>query len=471
MKKLTFSVKSIRFRLWISIAATILLVSCATWALQFLFVRTQFGSMKRNQAQSSVERIAGIMSKQNSPYFSDEVVKLCRNEGVSAAVCTDSGEIVAICDVLQIQSIFSKELSDPLVDLCKTAASSPNELAFYDISDDTVVLAKAVTVDNVSYVLLLNTFLLPTKQTINFLLTELLWSTAIIIIFGTAITFFVSNSLSKPIVKISKASRKLAEGDFGTRIEIKSPDEIADLAKDFNYMAQQMGELELLRRDLISNVSHELRTPLTMIKGYAETMLDITGENKEKREQQLSVIVREADRLSGLVSDLLKLSTLERGTAELSFSDFDLDEKLSLFTGEYKLLYGADGYSFAYESAGKFICRADEEKLEQVLINLVNNAMNYAGEDKTVTLRAVIRDRRVLVEVSDTGSGIPEKDIPFIWDMYYISKDSGSRRSAGTGLGLSIVKTILTKHGSEYGVRNRSEGGTTFWFELPGAGN
>jgi len=230
-----------------------------------------------------------------------------------------------------------------------------------------------------------------------------------------------------------------------------------------NYTASELEKTERLRRELIANVSHDLRTPLTMISAYAQAMQDLPGENTP---ENIQVVVDEAERLTSLVNSMLDLSKLQAGVMELKEAKINITELISKVLRHYNKLIEQNGYriEFLYDSTAWIA--GDEYKLCQVLYNLINNAVNYAGEDKTVIIRQLRKDSGLRIEVEDHGEGIAKEDIPYIWDRYYKVDKTHKRAVTGTGLGLSIVKSILELHSASYGVESENGCGSVFWFEL-----
>ena len=218
-----------------------------------------------------------------------------------------------------------------------------------------------------------------------------------------------------------------------------------------------------MQKELIANVSHDLRTPLTLISGYSEVMRDIPGEMTA---ENMQIIIDETARLNSLVSDLLDVSRFMQGGGKLEISTFSLTETVREAMGRYARLIERDGYVIDFESDGEVLVRADKGRILQVIYNLVNNAVNYTGEDKRVVIRQTVKYGRCMIEVIDSGDGIPEDELPMIWDRYYKQASFHKRAVLGTGLGLSIVKNILVSHKARFGVRSRAGEGSTFWFEL-----
>ncbi|MCX7661818.1 MAG: ATP-binding protein, partial [Candidatus Omnitrophica bacterium] len=228
--------------------------------------------------------------------------------------------------------------------------------------------------------------------------------------------------------------------------------------------------LEKIRQDFVANVSHELRTPISSIKGYAETLLEGAMEDKENRKEFLNIIYKDATRLANLIEDLLDLSKIESGKMKMHFEALDLrpivESALNILENnikEKKLSVTID----ISEDLPKVLI--DEKRILQVFLNLLDNAVKYTPQNGRINIRAYPADEYVQVEISDTGIGIPEKDLPRIFERFYRVDKARSRELGGTGLGLSIVKHIIKAHKGEIWVKSELGKGSTFFFSLPQA--
>ena len=222
-----------------------------------------------------------------------------------------------------------------------------------------------------------------------------------------------------------------------------------------------------MQRDLIANASHDLRTPLTMLKAYAEMIRDLSGDNPVKRAEHLQVIIEETDRLTALVNDILDLSKLENGKMKLERTQFDMEQRLRDIVERYRGLSNVSGYTFTLETDGEAPVNCDAGKIEQVICNLINNAMNYSGEDKQIFITQKHTPEGLRISVRDTGQGMDQETLSRIFDKYYRSENY-KREVVGTGLGLSIVKAILRMHDYAFGVDSTVGVGSTFWFIIHG---
>ena len=329
----------------------------------------------------------------------------------------------------------------------------------------TVIMAQVATDDDgVEYLVLVDSEISPISATTRVLMYQLIAVTAVLLIAAVAASIIISKKLSRPIEKMTKEASLLATGNYDVNFEGGSFREAKELGDTLNYAAGELSKLDSMQKELIANISHDLRTPLTLIRGNAELMRDIPGEMNA---ENIQVIIDETSRLSSLVSDLLDLSKLTEEGASISPERFSLTGAVEEALSRYSHLIEKDGYSIDFESDGEEVfVFADKTRIMQVLYNLVNNAVNYTGEDKKVAVRQDVLGGKVKISVTDTGEGIPEDQLPKIWERYYKAGGFHNRGKVGSGLGLSIVKNVLKMHNASFGVTSRPGSGSTFWFEL-----
>ena len=289
--------------------------------------------------------------------------------------------------------------------------------------------------------------------------------TIIIIILSFILAYYISNKISNPIKKITEDAKSLAKGDYIDFTNESKILELEELKDSLNYAKDELRKTEEYRKDLMANVSHDLKTPLTMIKAYAEMSTDLHANNKKKQKEDINIIISEVDRLTLLVNDILTLSKIQSNIETLNKEEFDLIELTKEIIKNYSLLEETENYKFIFNHNKDIILiNADKQKINQVLYNLINNAINYTGEDNTIKININENKETIKVEIIDTGKGIKKEDIPFIWDKYYKNKKEHKRNKIGTGLGLSIVKNILTIHNYEFGVNSKKDKGSNFYF-------
>lgn len=312
-------------------------------------------------------------------------------------------------------------------------------------------------------VILVESLLTPVDATITTLQTQLVYISVIMMLLALGLAFLLSRSLTRSIIRVNKSARRLGQGDFDVEFDGRDYREIAQLSETLNHAAHELAKVEGLQRELIANVSHDLRTPLTMIIAYSEVMRDIPGENTAENVQ---VVIEEAQRLTDLVNDMLDVSKLQAGAVRLEKEVFNLTAHIERVMERYSKLKEQEGYQIQFYYEEEAIVEGDVFKLSQVLYNLINNAINYTGEDKRVEVIQTVENEWVTIQVKDTGEGIAPEDLDNVWERYYKVDKNHKRAVQGTGLGLSIVKNILKLHQAEYGVESRVGEGSCFWFRI-----
>lgn len=288
--------------------------------------------------------------------------------------------------------------------------------------------------------------------------------TFVVLILAGVFSVIASRHQTKHLTDFSQKAKRLANGDYDLEFSGYGYNEYENLASALNAATRNMQNAEKLQRDIIANVSHDMRTPLTMIRAYAEMLRDMPMSD-EKREKTANVIIAESDRLNALVGDVLDYSRMQSGVVEYRPAPCDLSDVASSVLERFKPACERDGIDMIGDIEDGAVVTCDRPKIEQVLYNLLGNAVNYCGDDKTVLLSVKKQSDRVRVEVTDHGSGIDPADIDSVWDRYYRSPHS-TRTAVGSGLGLSICKSVLTAHNAEFGVISEIGKGSTFWFEL-----
>ncbi len=296
----------------------------------------------------------------------------------------------------------------------------------------------------------------------------LIVASIVILLFSVALSMIFAKHLANPINKLAFTADKLALGDYNVNFDGGSFTEVEKLAASLNFAKDEMKKTEQMRRDFIANISHDLRTPLTMIRAYGEMIRDLSGNNEEKRTKHCQIIIDESVRLSSLVEDIQKLSKLQSGTDSFEIKSFDLSELCKTVVNRFGIMSETQGYIFECDCDNNALCQGDYSKIEQVLYNLISNAVNYTGEDKKIFIICKDVGTGYKVEIKDTGKGIDPEEIDFVWDRYYRANQK-KRNIVGSGLGLNIVKIILDGHKAEFGVESELNKGTSFWFILPKA--
>ncbi len=402
------------------------------------------------------------------------------NNNVCVLIFNEQGKAVYQADGLGGSCIFSRPINidDRSVvpirsGLAMTDYLNQNNGEFSKIlvndqsQQEMILYGRKVSSNLGNFYLFTNSPLEPIDSLIIFLQDQYIFYVVIIMIMTVVISLFISNGLSKPIVKMKSSADQLASSNYSeAKFEGSYFKEIDDLAKTLNSATEQLSRIDELRRDLIANMSHDIKTPLTMIKAYAEMIQDISGENTQKREEHLEVIIKEVDYLDHLVTDMQELSKMQSGNYELNLENFDIVKKTKDVLSLFKVLAAENNIEMSIQSEESIIAYGDSIKLGQVIYNFLSNAIKHSEENKPIMIRIQKNEEVVRFEIQDEAGGIPEDKVDYIWDRYYKIDKSFRRSSMGTGLGLAIVKAILDNHHASYGVQTIDGKGSLFWFEI-----
>jgi signal transduction histidine kinase len=289
---------------------------------------------------------------------------------------------------------------------------------------------------------------------------------ASILISGVCI-FLISKKMTDPLREMNRKALEIAKGRFDQRVSVRSNDEIGQLGNAFNYMAEELASLDQLRKDFVANVSHDLRSPLTSIRGYIKALLDKTIP-PGKELHYLQLVNMQIERLIKLVNDLLDITRLDAGQLELRRIRFDLKERVRKVIAAMEPEFARKKLSIALlpDTEEQVHVFADPDRIDQVMSNLLQNAVQFSPVGGSLEVRLEQSAERVRVSVVDEGPGIPREELPHIWERFY-KADKARSHAVGTGIGLSIVKHILDLHGAPIEVQSEVGRGSTFTFTLP----
>ena len=316
-----------------------------------------------------------------------------------------------------------------------------------------------------------------TVRSLNGRLFDIIVEALIIgLLISVLLSLLLAKTLITPIQKLTQAAEKVASGDFSAKVANTSRDEIGILTRTFNDMAGQLEDnidtltrSEKMRREFVANVSHELRTPITSIRSYAETLQEAGDAMDPDTEQHfLNVIVNESDRMTNIVQDLLMLSRFDAGSIAFDFAKFSFEKSVKDVYSAQRLEAQRRHHEFSLEfKSAMDDIRGDKARVEQVLINLVSNAIKYTHDGGRIRMTAGQANGEVWCTVRDNGIGIPQEDVDHIFERFYRVDKHRSRESGGTGLGLSIAYEIVERHGGRFQVQSQKGRGTTMTVYLP----
>lgn len=478
--------RSVRFQTWVYFFLLTVIMLFLLWMVQILFLRSAYGRLKKQEVQKLGYDISHkYPGRAGNPEYDSLLQQIAANNDmvivvfrtVDAEKTEDvkfSAEYVAGTvdkDFMVLDNpgiIMNWEVFYPHVrDNGKVSFSVKSKQSTFFVHGERLIAPKPIggekTEDGV-YMYICS----PMEMydgTVDIMTNQMIIVTLLCLALSIVVSYFVSGHITKPLTEFSRTAEKLGKGDYSVRFEGNGYTEIDTLADTLNYATDEIGKTEQMRRDFLANVSHDLRTPLTMVKAYAEMIRDISGSDEVKRNKHSSVIIEEADRLTALVNDILNLSKLQSGTETIELGEVDMRALTVTVLERFDVYASRDGYIFDFVSSGDCTAVGDSRRLEQVIYNLVGNALNYTGENKTVRIAVERREDNVHVSVRDYGKGIAPEELDKVWERYYRANQH-RRTVVGSGLGLSIVKSILSSHKARYGVSSEVGEGTEFWFEL-----
>ena len=308
--------------------------------------------------------------------------------------------------------------------------------------------------------------LYPDQITIRIVKNMLGYITFILLSVACFLAYALSRRITSPIENLTRSATELSQGNFNVRFDGSSFTETKELARALNKASYEMEKTDFYQREIIANVSHDLKTPLTMIRSYAEKIIDISGDNPQKRNADLQIIISETERLNRLVTDMLSVSNLQSNNVEMHRETFDLVEAAEDVYESFLVLGSSQGYELHFHPSKPAYVVGDRSRLVQVMTNFVSNAVKYSGDNKFIDIQLVRSNKKVTFHCIDHGVGIPADEISHVWDKYYRTSANHERAIEGTGLGLAIAKSILNLHGAKYGVKSDEGKGSDFWFEM-----
>lgn len=451
---------SLRFNVWLYFVLFSLIILLSLWIVQILCLN-KFYEWKKN---TSVKNVANKVVHDYQD--NDKLDLLSFKKDVCIEIITND-EIIYTSGNINHGCMLNSHDTDNTYKKEEFNNSEDNDIEYTILNPfyNSKILVYGIKI-NEDTKAFISTPLEPINFTISVLADQYKYVTIGVFILSFIIAYFVSTRLSKPIVEINEKSKLLGKGKYDINFEENDILEIKELANTLNEVTKELAKTDELRRELLANVSHDLKTPLTLIKANAEMVKDLTYNNEEKRNKNLNVIINEVDRLNLLVKDILDVSSYQSNVVNLNIESFSLKELLNSILTRYYILVENEDYKINLNMNKDYKVKADIKRIEQVIYNLINNAINYTGDDKVVNINVKNGKQTVLIEVVDTGKGIDPENIKHIWNKYYKIDKQYHRTTYGTGLGLSIVKNVLELHKFKYGVESKKNKGTKFFFEI-----
>lgn len=304
------------------------------------------------------------------------------------------------------------------------------------------------------------------EQMIDGLTKQFIIAGAITFILTVITIFLLSRLLTKPLLRMKHATEKMSRGDLSVSLTSTRNDEIGELAESIQTLANDLHYMKKERSEFLASVAHELRTPLTYVRGYADIALKDHTSPKQ-RQRYLSIIKDEADSITNLVQDLFLLAQMEQHNFSIETAKVHVEDFLSRIVTKVNIMYEIKHIRVSFTCPSSLSIALDEQRFEQVIINILNNAYAHSAEHSQIFIFVTVHQTHIEISIQDAGEGIPEKDIPHIFDRFYRVDKARSRATGGTGLGLSIVKEIVELHGGNITVTSEVDHGSCFTISLP----
>ena len=427
---------------------------------QIVFFNTYYKINQTNNLEQTVNLIEKNIDKENAKVLLNEI---SLNNEVCIQIVKDSN-LIYYSDYYKHCAGKDNDALEVIISSFINSDKKYLKVDFVNNIYNNKSLVYGKKLKNNTYVFA-NSSLEPMDKSINLLKGQFLYVALIVLLLSFVISYYFSRRIAEPILKINQSAKKLADKSDKVKFTCETEVyELKELSETLNNTAKELNKTEELRREFLANVSHDLKTPLTMIEAYAASARDLNYNNKKKRERDLNIIIDEAERLNMLVNDILLLSKIESKTTKLNLEDINIKKEIETILERFAI-YKNDGYIFEFNETEDYVITADKQGIERVIYNLINNAINYTGENKKVKITFEKNQDILTINIIDTGKGIEEEDKKLVWNKYFRINKRHRRTTVGTGLGLSIVKEILEEHKFEYGIKSKLNKGSCFYFK------
>lgn len=454
-------IHGIRFKLFLRFLSLLAIILLLVWLLQFFLYDKIYRNITSKDLAQIDEQVVGLYENGDL----NTLTTYSNKNNCSIIVYTKLGDSIDIkFSTLRNYSAeaFNQKLKDMAQNLKRESAT---RYYLEDNGVETFNCGRVEKIDGNNVYFYTCGVVSVVDQTPRVMTFVLLIVSLVSLVVTLGVWFVLAKDISKPITKVSEKAATLSGGNLDVEFDSFDYTEVAQLSSTLNYSISEIKKSEEIQKDIIQNVSHELRTPLTMIRSYTELLQDFSGDDPQKRKEHLQVISEQTDRLENLVKDMIDLSKLQSKTMVFNKTEFDLSESLKGIEANYKTRYEKDGYKFKFKIAKNIKINADKQRIEQVVINLINNAINYSTDNKNIQVDLQKDGENAKLEIIDHGIGIPQKDLPQIFDRHFRSTNS-QQTTAGSGVGLTIVKEILDYHGYKISVKSKENEGSAFTVEF-----
>ncbi len=480
-------IKSIRWRLFAGITALIMFFVVLSWFLNTMYLGKYYTYQKKGHLIKTYEMINRIY-KDDPLSIELQLEKTGRTTGINIAIISKDFEPLFNSFPgfrNRFRNFQLDQISQYLINnLQNVSGDQYFIITSRDMRLNTNFLYLGSRLTNGDF-LILSTPLIAIRQNVEITNKFSMYTGILTIIIGLIAIYFFTRRFTRPIMALNEIALRMSKLDFSSKYAVKTEDEIGELGKSINSLSDQLDhsitelqeanlklqediererKIDEMRKEFISSASHELKTPIALIQGYAEGLKVNVNEDEENKNFYCEVIMNEAKKMDQLTKDLLDLSLIESGHFKLEKITFDVSALIDHIINKYSLIFKEKNIDLSVEKGQHILVHGDNVKIEQVLVNYLNNAINHLDENNIVRIK-IIEGDQVRIAFFNSGKRIPEESLDMIWKSFYKVDKARTRAHGGTGLGLSIVRAIMELHQNSYGVNNQ-DGGVEFWIEL-----
>lgn len=484
-------------KLWLYFVLFTALIFTVLWLLQTVFIQSFYNYMLIDNTKTAAQKIVESCAEEN---FNEIIDELSLSNSILIFITDEDGKILYSSDQFKGLSMRShgKQLEEPdekdikdngfdsgfsgkhfgdnikhqgeyrslpegfddFLDILKSS-----ETGVYENTEDGLyTYGTYINSDNEKNVLYIRTTLDAVGPAVDIIRVQLVWGTIISLITGFVLAWFIARGFARPVAKLTNKAEHIGENDFPKEFKKGFCSELDELSDVLDETSDKLKKSKVFQRELLANVSHDLRTPLTMIKGYAEMVRDFSRTDEQQCNADIEVIVREADRLSAMVNEILEYSEMQSAERKPEFESVDLSAVVKRVCGNFESLYSREGGHIETDITEDIYVMGNAGKLERAVYNLLDNAVRHNGESRTVNVVLKKENGQASLRITDHGSGIPENEIENIWDRYYTYRQRNKK--GVSGLGLAIVRQIAEMHKGKCAVESTLGHGSTFIITL-----
>ncbi|MDF2533724.1 MAG: signal transduction histidine kinase, partial [Clostridia bacterium] len=418
--------KSISIKLWGLMLALLFIALALIWCFQIVFLESFYFNIHERKLLNEGNHLVAMIKNNEEKYIIEEKLdELLLKYNARIDLYTANG-----VEIYSSESAPKMMGVDKNVFLMEVIKSKKAVSTFKEnrMGSSLFLVGLPVIRDNVmTAAVIMTTPVASLEETVDTLKEQFVIISLILISVSAILAYVFSRYFTKPILEINKAAKTMAEGNLSIRVPVSTKDELGMLSSTINHLSSQLQKIEQLRKDLIANVSHEFKTPLSLIKGYAETMRDVENISEEKRYKQLNIIIEESDKLNHMINEILDLSQIQSDYYNLNRTDFSISDTIRAVVN--RLAYHTENKNLRIEvdCMDALLIYADEKRIEQVIYNLLNNAINHSEQQSSIFIRAIDHGSVIVVEIEDHGEGISQEEIPYIWDRFYKAKEASAK--------------------------------------------